>query len=46
MSSDRGRPGAPDGASDTDGLGRLFVLILLTQAVVTVALYWLGRHFS
>jgi len=46
MISDPGMPGAPDDDPAHDGFARLFVLILLTQVVVTGALYWFGRHFS
>jgi hypothetical protein len=32
--------------SDTAGLPRLFVLIVFTEVLVLVALYWFGAHFS
>ena len=33
-------------ASETEGLSRIFVLIVLTEVVVIAALYWFGVHFS
>ncbi len=34
-----------DAAGDRD-LSRTYLLVLVVEAVVIVALYWLGAHFS
>jgi len=39
-------PASPDPEAGTPALWRLFVLILLTQVLVTAALFWFGHHFS
>jgi hypothetical protein len=37
---------APEAATDGERLPRLFVLIVLVEAVTIAALYWFGRHFA
>ena len=35
-----------ESASEAAGLGRLFLLIVLTETLVIAALYWFGVHFA
>jgi hypothetical protein len=37
---------APEAQADGERLPRLFVLIVLVEAVTIAALYWFGRHFA
>ncbi|HVW03543.1 MAG TPA: hypothetical protein VHB78_00980 [Vicinamibacterales bacterium] len=39
-------PDAHDRSDDTSRLPRLFVLIVLVEAITIAALYWFGRHFG
>jgi hypothetical protein len=36
-------PAPPDGERD---LSRMYVLVLVVEAVVIAALFWLGAHFA
>lgn len=46
MSTTPTPPSAAEAESGGWPLGRLFVLILLTETITIAALYWFGRHFS
>jgi hypothetical protein len=46
MPSPTGTPAAPVAAADAPPLSRTFILIVATEVLTIVALYWFGQHFS
>ena len=46
MPSPHGEPATGVPGDTTDGLGRLFILIVVAEIVSIAALYWFGRAFA